>query len=169
MKLRRALEDLIAKLRTKTRKNNMTPEEQESARKLAKSIKDPEALKIAQTIFDMHQDNYSEEARQKQWEEEIVQNAVPPLDLSQIAPSQHHLHSNSQLFVPEHIARYIQGCAFPLGDDERNMILTEMEKYHRTKPETIIMDISMDQTGKTYFFIPEVAKYETGFYYLHQP
>jgi hypothetical protein len=168
MKLRQALEDLTAKLRTKTRKNNMTPEEQESARKLAKSIKDPEALKIAQDIFDMHQDNYSWAARQKQREEKKVQEAVPPLDLSQIDPAEHHLHDHSQLFVPEHIARYIQGCTFPLGDDERNMILTEMEKYHRTKAETIIMDITMDKTGKTYFLIPEVAKYETGFYYLHQ-
>jgi hypothetical protein len=146
----------------------MTPEEQDSARRLAKSIKDPEALKIAAKIFGVETDNYTWAARTKQAEEKKVQDAVPPLDLSQIDPSQHHLHSNSQLFVPEHIARYIQGCTFPLGDDERNMILTEMEKYHRTKPETIIMDITMDQTGKTYFFIPEVAKYETGFYYLHQ-
>ena len=67
-----------------------------------------------------------------------------------------------------HIASYIKGCTFPLGLDEKNMILTEMEKHHRTKPYTIIMDITMDQKGRTHFFIPEVAKYETGFYYLHQ-
>ena len=131
-------------------------------------IKDPEALKIAQTIFDLHQDNYSLEARQKQMEEKKVQNAVPPLDLSQIDPAEHHLHDHSQLFVPDHIASYIRSCAFPIGDDERNMILTEMEKYHCTIPYTIIMDILMEKTGRPYIFIPEVAKYETGFYYLHQ-
>lgn len=146
----------------------MTPEEQESARRLAKSIKDPEALKIAQTIFGLEQDNYSWAARQKQREEEIVQKAVPPLDLSQITPPEHHLHSNSQLFVPEHIARYIEGCTFPIGMDEKDMILTEMEKFHQTKPYTIIMDLLMEKIGRTYLFIPEVAKYETGFYYLHQ-
>jgi hypothetical protein len=145
----------------------MTPEEQDSARRLAKSIKDPEALKIAQTIFDMHQDNYSWAARQKQWEEGIVQKAVPPTDLSQIDPAEHHLHDYDQLFVPEHIARYIQGCSFPIGDDEKNMILTEMEKHHRTQPYAIQMDILMGRTGKPYMFIPEVAKYETGFHYLH--
>ena len=146
----------------------MTPEEQDSARRFAKSIKDHELLEVAQTIFDMHQDNRSVAARQKQWEEEIAQKAVPPTDLSQIDPEEHHLHDHSQLSVPEHIASYIQGCTFPIGLDETNMILTEMEKHHRTKPYTIIMDITMGQTGRTYLFIPEVAKYETGFYYLHQ-
>ena len=146
----------------------MTPEEQDSARRLAKSIKDPEALKIAQTIFDMHQDNYSWAARQKQREEEIVQKAMAPLDLSQIDPTEHHPHSNSQLSVPNHIASYIQGCTFPIGLDEKNMILTGMEKHHRAKPYTIIMDLLMEKIGRTYLFIPEVAKYETGFYYLHQ-
>jgi hypothetical protein len=146
----------------------MTPEEQDSARRLAKSIKDPEALKIAQTIFDMHQDNYSWAARQKQWEEGIVQKAVPPTDLSQIDPAEHHLHDHSQLSVPEHIASYIKGCTFPIGLDEKNMILTEMEKHHRTKPYTIIMDLLMEKIGRTYLFIPEVGKYETGIYYLHQ-
>jgi len=104
-----------------------------------------------------------------------VQKAVPPTDLSQIDPTEHHLHDHSQLFVPEHIARYIQGCTFyiqgctfPIGLDEKNMILTEMEKHHRTKPYTIIMDLLMEKIGRTYLFIPEVAKYETGFYYLHQ-
>jgi hypothetical protein len=146
----------------------MTPEEQYSARRLAKSIKDLEALKIAQTIFDMHQDNYSWAARQKQMEEKTVQDAVPPLDLSQIDPAEHHLHDHSQLSVPEHIARYIQGCIFPIGMDEKNMILTEMEKFHRTKSYTIIMDLLMEKIGRTYLSIPEVEKYETGFYYLHQ-
>jgi hypothetical protein len=145
----------------------MTPEEQESARRLAKSIEDPEALKIAQTIFDMHQDNYSWAARQKQWEEKKVQEAVPPVDLSQIDPAEHHLHDHSQLFIPEHIARYINGCTFPLGDDEKNMILTEMDKFHRTKTYAIMMDLLMEKIGRTYHFIPEVSKYETGFYYLH--
>jgi hypothetical protein len=146
----------------------MTPEEQDSARRLAKSIKDPEALKIAQTIFDMHQDNYSWAARQKQQEEEIVQKAVPPTDLSQIDPAEHHLHDHSQLFVPEHIASYIKGCKFPLGDDEQKMILTEMDKFHRTKTYGVMIDLLMEKIGRTYLFIPEVAKYETGFYYLHQ-
>ena len=145
----------------------MTPEEQDSARRLAKSIKDPEALKIAQTIFDMHQDNYSWAARQKHREEEIVQKAVPPLDLSQIDPAEHHLHDHSQLFVPEHIASYIKGCNFPLGDDEQKMILTEMDKFHRTKTYGVMIDLLMEKIGRTYLFIPEVAKYETGFYYLH--
>lgn len=146
----------------------MTPEEQESARRFAKNIKDPEALKIAQDIFDMHQDNLSWTARQKQWEEKKVQDAVPPIDLSQIDPAKHHLHDHSQVFVPEHIARYIQDCTFPIGMDEKNMILTEMEKFHKTKPYTIIMDLMMEKIGRTHLFIPEVAKYETGFYYLHQ-
>jgi hypothetical protein len=97
-----------------------------------------------------------------------VQKAVPPTDLSQIDPAGHHLHSNSQLSVPDHIASYIQGCTFPIGLDEKNMILTEMEKHHRTKPYTIIMDLLMEKIGRTYLFTPEVAKYETGFYYLHQ-
>ena len=48
------------------------------------------------------------------------------------------------------------------------MILTGMEKHHRAKPYTIIMDLLMEKIGRTYLFIPEVAKYETGFYYLHQ-
>jgi hypothetical protein len=146
----------------------MTPEEQDSARRFAKSIKDPEALKIAQTIFDMHQDNYSWAARQKQWEEEVVQKAVPPIDLSQIDPAEHHLHDHSQLSVPEHIASYIKGCKFPLGDDEQKMILTEMDKFHRTKTYGVMIDQLMEKIGRTYLFIPEVAKYETGFYYLHQ-
>jgi hypothetical protein len=146
----------------------MTPEEQDSARRLAKSIKDPEALKIAQTIFGLEQDNYSWAARQKQWEEGIVQKAVPPTDLSQIDPAEHHLHDHSQLFVPEHIARYIKGCTFPLGDDEQKMILTEMDKFHRTKTYGVMIDLLMEKIGRTYLFIPEVAKYETGFYYLHQ-
>ena len=145
----------------------MTPEEQESARRLAKSIKDPEALKIAQTIFNMHQDNYSWAARQKQREEKKVQDAVPPVDLSQVDPAEHYLYDHSQLFIPEHIARYINGCTFPLGDDEKNMILTEMDKFHRTKTYAIMMDLLMEKIGRTYHFIPEVSKYETGFYYLH--
>ena len=49
----------------------------------------------------MHQDNYSWAARQKQWEEGIVQKAVPPTDLSQIDPAEHHLHDHSQLFAPQ--------------------------------------------------------------------
>ena len=145
----------------------MSPKEQESAQRLAKSIKDPEALKIAQTIFDMHQDNFSWAARQKQWEEKKVQEAVPAVDLSQIDPAEHHFHDHSQLFIPEHIARYINGCTFPLGDDEKNMILTEMDKFHRTKTYAIMMDLLMEKIGRTYHFIPEVSKYETGFYYLH--
>jgi hypothetical protein len=146
----------------------MTPEEQDSARRFAKSIKDPEALEIAQTIFDMHQDNRSWAARTKQWEEKKVQEAVPPIDLSQIDPAEHHLHDHSQLFVPEHIASYIKGCTFPLGDDEQKMILTEMDKFHRTKTYGVMIDLLMEKIGRTYLFIPEVAKYETGFYYLHQ-
>jgi hypothetical protein len=47
------------------------------------------------------------------------------------------------------------------------MILTEMEKYHCTQPYAIQMDILMGNTGKTYMFIPDVGKYETGFHYLH--
>ena len=41
----------------------MTPEERDSARRLAKSIKDPEALKIAAKIFGVETDNYTWAAR----------------------------------------------------------------------------------------------------------
>jgi hypothetical protein len=100
---------------------------------------------------------------------EIVKIAYPPVDLSKIPQEEHSKYNSLAVVIPEKIKAYLAECVFPLSKDEIQMIEIQMDKYHNIAPPSGIgMSLDMQQTGKTWSFIQEKEKYDTGFTYYYE-
>ena len=112
--------------------------------------------------------NRTPDSANRENERRLIAAGVKPVDLRTIPYEERGKYNYLTLTVPDHIARYISDCEFPLNQNEVNMLEIEMEKYHNIiHPSYIQMTYEYQETGKRYKFLQEAENFDSGFLYLH--
>jgi hypothetical protein len=121
------------------------------------------------SIFFPEETNQKPEARKRDWERRVIKDADLPVDISRIPKDQREKHAHSSVTIPEEIQNYLDIASYPLTTDEVHMLEIKMEEYHDVQePAWISIEPALRLTGKTWQFLPDVAKYETGFTYYEE-
>lgn len=100
-------------------------------------------------------------------EEALVANDGPgPVELRIVARQRWDSLLNKHVTVPDavrnYIARHPEGE--PFTTEEVQDLEIAVEKYHGiTEPFYVHMDIHLQQTGRTWMFVPEAVRFQSGF------
>lgn len=121
-------------------------------------------------VQDMFESNRSASAMLRDGEAESARRASPLLDLRTIPREQWDKHLNSELVLPPGIARFLAGDltdtppAFPLTTQQVHAMEEAVERFHGiAAPYYAAMSIRLQQTGRAWAYVPEIAPFVSGF------
>jgi hypothetical protein len=100
-------------------------------------------------------------------EQAAVDHQDKPIELRVIDQSAWDEFIHSNVTVPEHITRYLNGRdqePLPMTEKEVHSLEKIVEDYHSVKaPFYISMSLTLQQTGRPWAYVPEAGKFVTGF------
>lgn len=115
---------------------------------------------------DLLESNLSTSAMVRNDEMELVRRPIPLLDLRTVPREQWDGVLDRELVVPPTIASVLPDADYPLSGEQADAFADGVAKFYGIEtPYYVALSIQLQQTGKTWLYVPEAAPYVSGFYF----